>query len=107
MCDLAFSAFLDSLDGQLVSAAGIAIFAALAVAIYGAGLRLLTGFVRQLSSRIREKSRFFNLAYRAVAATQYVLIGIFAAIAIEIALFSSYHAALLAGAVAASLARLQ
>lgn len=104
VCDLAFSAFLDALDGQLVSAAGIAVFAALAAAIYGAGIYLLTGFVRQLSKGIRGKSRFFGVAYQAVAAIQYLLVGIFAVVTAEMALFSSYHVALLAAAVAASLA---
>jgi hypothetical protein len=104
VCDLVFSAFLDALDGQLVSALGIAVFAALAAAIYGAGIYLLTGFVRQLSKGIRSKSRFFGVAYQAVAAIQYLLVGIFAVITAEMALFSSYHVGLLAAAVAASLA---
>lgn len=93
LADVVFGTFLDSLGKPADSPLGIALFIGMTVTVFFAGLSLLRDSMKVLRKDLQGQS-FFKL-YRATPIFMYALLIIFAAIIIEMLLFSQYTTALL------------
>ncbi|MEO9320916.1 MAG: hypothetical protein ABI361_09600 [Nitrososphaera sp.] len=94
LADVVFGTFLDRFGKPLDSNFGVALFIAMTAAVFFAGLYLLRDCMKVLRKDLEGQS-FFNRLYRATPKFLYALLAIFAAIIVEMVVFSQYSTALI------------
>jgi hypothetical protein len=92
--DVVFGTFLDALEKPLNSSFGVILFITMSITIFFAGLYALRDYMVALRKDLEAPS-FFNRLYKATPIFLYALLVIFAAIIVEMLLFSQYSTYLL------------
>jgi hypothetical protein len=94
LTDVIFGTFQDALGKPLTSSFGLALFIAMTIGVFFAGLYTLRDYMVALRKELEAPS-FFNRLYRATPIFIYALLVVFAAIIVEMVLFSQYSSYLL------------
>ena len=94
LTDVIFGTFLDVLGKPLNSSFGVILFIAMSITVFFAGLYALRDFMAALRKELEAPS-FFNRLYKATPIFLYALLVIFAAMIVEMVLFSQYSTYLL------------
>jgi hypothetical protein len=92
--DVIFGTFLDVLGKPLNSSLGVILFITMSIAVFFAGLYALRDYMVALRKELEAPS-FFNRLYKATPIFLYALLVIFAAIIVQMVLFSHYSTYLL------------
>src|SRR5919198_636777 len=100
--DMMISTFYSSLETQLVSSLGIALFIGIVVAVYGIGQYFLLRFIKHVSISIRSKERQFDIVYKGMVAIQYVLSFVFLFLILQILSTHQYYTTLIVSIIAIS-----
>jgi hypothetical protein len=94
LTDVIFGTFLDVLGKPLNSSFGVILFITMSITVFFVGLYALRDYMAALRKEL-EASSFFNRLYKATPIFLYALLVIFAAIIVEMVLFSQYSTYLL------------
>jgi hypothetical protein len=92
--DVIFGTFLDAFEKHLNSSFGVILFIAMTITVFFAGLYILRDYMAVLRKDLESPS-FFNRLYKATPLFLYGLLIIFAALIVEMVLFSQYSTYLL------------
>ena len=87
--DVIFGTFLDALGKSLNSSFGVILFITMSITVFFAGLYALRDYMVALRKDLEAPS-FFNRLYKATPIFLYALLVMFAAIIVEMVLFSQY-----------------
>ena len=94
LTDVIFGTFLDVLGKPLNSSFGVILFITMSITVFFAGLYAVRDYMTALRKELESPS-FFNRLYKATPIFLYALLVIFAAIIVEMVLFSQYSTYLL------------
>src|SRR5919199_6270306 len=100
--DMMISTLYSSLQTQLVSTLGIALFIGIVVAVYGIGQYFFLRFIKHVSISIRSKERKFDIMYKGMVAIQYVLSFVFLFLILHLLLTHQYYTTLIVSIIAFS-----